>query len=291
MRSANGAITPEEEREFDELGYLVVPDALPGETVARLVVALDDLTRAESTKVHNIADILGLREEFLDLIDVPTVLPKVQKLLGNNIWVNLSHLNVNPPQSLERENDSKFDYGWHRDGGAINTDLPPPAPLMSIKVGFYLSDLTEPGRGQTYLIPGSHKSEDAPPNDDDLPPAAKPLCVKAGTALLFDRRLMHSIRSPNTSDITRKAIFVQYAFRWLCPVDAMTVEHLRDRCSPARLQLLGLSAAYHTFDGAEGRSGRYFLTDSDVPIGSTAFIRTLRRIRSIPSRVLKRLRR
>ena len=291
MGSEIATVTPEEVREFDELGCLVVEDALSREKVSRLVSALDNLTQHEPDRIHNTADILGLSDEFLDLIDLPTVLPKIRLFLGDNIWVNHSHFNVNPPPPAESKKNPDIDYGWHRDGGAINTDVPPPAPLLSIKVGFYLSDLSELGCGQTYFLGGSHKSGETLPDNHVLPPTAVPMCVKPGTAVIFDRRMIHSIRSLNTSPITRKAIFLQYAFRWLSPVDAMTVDSLRDRCSPARLQLLGLSAGYHTFDGAEGRSGRYYPTDLDVPIGKSAFGRISRRIRSLPKRVVKKLRR
>jgi len=290
MKSANATIMLDEEREFGELGFLTIPDALSQEKTARLVAALDKLTQDEPDNIHNIADIFGLSDDFLDLIDLPTVLPMIRRLLGNNIWVNLSHLNVNPPPSVEQRENRNIDYGWHRDGGAINTDVPPPAPLLSIKVGFYLSDLSEPGFGQTYLVRGSHKSGEALPDNHSLPSTAAPVCVKAGTAILIDRRMIHSIRSPNTSQITRRAIFIQYAFRWMCSVDAMTVEPLRDRCNPTQLQLLGLSGGYHTIDGAKGRSGRYYPSDRDVPMGTTTLGRIGRRIRTLPRRVMSRLR-
>lgn len=288
MRVTDVNISTEQEREFDESGYLVVPNAIPRGNLTRVIDAIDDVTRDQPGGTHNIADIIGLRQGFLELIDLPAVLPKIQALLGNNIWVNHSHLNVNPPPPRTEKNDVA-DYGWHRDGGAINSDIPPPAPLLSIKVGFYLSDLSETGRGQTYIVAGSHKSGEKPPNNHQLPPTAKPICIRPGTAVLFDRRVIHSIRSQNASDITRKAVFVQYAFRWMCPVDAMTVEHLRDQSSSAQLQLLGLSTAFRTIDGAEGRSGLYYPTVHDVPIGNTLLHRFVDRVGSIPKKVLRRL--
>jgi len=278
----------DEKRVFDELGYLVIPDALSPEKVTGLIEVLNKITQDEPDKIYNIADILGLNDDFVDLIDLPTVLPTMRRLLGDNIWVNHSHLNVNPPPSSDERGGTDINYGWHRDGGAINTDVPPPAPLLSIKIGFYLSDLSKPGRGQTYLIAGSHKSEEPLPDNHELPSTAAPVCIKPGAAVLIDRRMIHSIRSPNFSQTTRRAIFIQYAFRWLCPVDAMTVDHLRDQCSPTRLQLLGLSSRNHTIDGAKGRSGRYYPSSHDVPIGTTVFGRVGRRIRSLLRRVMIR---
>ena len=99
--------------------------------------------------------------------------------------------------------------------------------------------------------------------------------------------MIHSIRSDNTSDITRKVVFIQYAYRWMCPVDAMTVEHLRDQCDPIRLQLLGLSPNYNVIDGAAGRSARYHPRPQDVPLAGHLPSTPQKVIRSIKRRIGK----
>ena len=252
--------------DFRQNGFAVIENALTSDMLSGLSGALDELTGSTPGQIHNVADILGRHPAFLGLIDVPTVLPVIRELLGDNIWVNHSHYNVNPPDEQTNSVDHQNGYGWHRDGGAINQDIPKPAPLLSIKVAFYLSDLGEPGRGQTYVIKGSHNSTGPCPNNEELPADAIPVCVSPGSALLFDRRMIHSIRSRNVSDITRKAIFIQYAYRWLCAVDAMTVDSLADRCNPVRKQLLGLTPEYNMIDGAAGRSSRYHPKPQDLPL-------------------------
>ena len=262
-------LTPEQEKEFQEHGFLVIPDALSPTHVSRLIKVLNEISKETPEKIHNEADILGLSDEFLDMIDLASVLPKAHHLLGRNIWVNHSHYNINPPSPLC---DSKMvvkDYGWHRDGGVIHEDLGLRAPLLSIKVGFYLTDISEIGHGETYIIQGSHQTGEKPPLPQEFPASARPILVKSGSAVLFDQRVIHSIRSPNPSNIRRHVIFLQYAFRWLCPVDAMTVEHLRSRCNPVRLQLLGLSTTTQNIDGAAGRSGRYHPSPHEIPLGMT----------------------
>lgn len=253
---------------FDRDGYVVIPDAIDHTHATGIVNILDEIATASPSRLHNVADILGMRDEFLNLIDLPTVLPVVQEILGNNIWVNHSHLNINPPDQVVNGQKRNSGYGWHRDGGRINEDLPKPGPLLSIKVGFCLCDLTEPGRGQTYVLKGSHKTDQKPPANEELPDTATPVLMRPGSALLFDRRMIHSIRSANHSDIVRKVVFIQYAHRWMSAVDAMTVEHLRDRCNPVRRQLLGISNNYKVIDGAAGRSARYYPGAHDIPLGS-----------------------
>jgi len=260
-------LTPaERDAFFQRAGYLVIPDALSPDVLARTRAAVDRIVAANPRPGQlstNIADILGQDDAFLDLIDCPRVFPKLWGILGWNIWVQHSHLVVTPP--LREPPSDAFTYGWHRDGGAINRDVTLPVPLL-VKVGFYLSDVTPDG-GPTLML------DDADPNAA-IPPAtvrpanARPLAVSAGTAVLFSNRSIHSLRSPNTSDATRRAVFVQYGYRWMQALDRSTVEHLADRVDPIRKQLLGLTSTFTTaaYKGSEGRSGRFVPGADDVPL-------------------------
>ena len=272
---------------FEQKGYIIIPDALSGQQVASLGSAIDDLTAREPGKIHNVADIFGKHDAFLELLDLLTVLPVITELLGTNIWVNHSHFNANP--ATDKKDVSEFDngYGWHRDGGAIHKDLPWPPPLLSIKIGFYLTDLMEPGSGQTYFIRDSDKTGEKTPHAQELPETAFPMMVKAGTAVLFDRRLIHSIRSANYSGNKRRVIFTQYAFRWMAAVDPMDVDHMRKKCSPLQRQLLGMTTKVRTIDGAQGRSGLYYPGPEDLPLAHSGNVSRAPRLRSIAQRFLR----
>ena len=268
---ARHVLTPAERAEFFERkGYLVVEDALTPDVVAKVREAVDRLAGdPQPGQISvNIADILGRDPAFLDLIDCPRVFPKIWGILGWNIWVQHSHLVVNPPIATATgmlDPREPFQYGWHRDGGAINRDVTLPLPLL-VKVGFYLSDVEIDG-GPTLML------EDADPNaripaSTDRPANARALTVKAGTAVLFGNRSIHSLRSPNTSGRKRRAVFVQYGYRWIQALDRSTVEHLADRVGPIRSQLLGLTTTFTTaaYKGSEGRSGRFVPGPEDVPL-------------------------
>ena len=63
--------------------------------------------------------------------------------------------------------------------------------------------------------------------------------VKAGTAFLFEQRTWHGI-GRNWSGLPRKTLFVGYAYRWIKPMDYVSMpDALLARCTPIQKQLLG----------------------------------------------------
>ncbi|MGH2652047.1 MAG: phytanoyl-CoA dioxygenase family protein, partial [Actinomycetota bacterium] len=146
--------------------------------------------------------------------------PLIVELLGPNIFMHHCHLDVHPP-----ELDAPQPWMWHQDGGIVNRDLETkPRPRLSVKVAWFLTDVSEPGRGNFVVLPGSHLQNeiDRPPGDDNRLPGAVPVLAKPGDAVLFDRRLWH-MRSPNRSEYTRKALFYTYTYRWIRPRDDLHV--------------------------------------------------------------------
>jgi ectoine hydroxylase-related dioxygenase (phytanoyl-CoA dioxygenase family) len=69
-----------------------------------------------------------------------------------------------------------------------------PPPLVQLRVGFVLTDLSLPGTGNLVLVPGSHHA--AAPFPDGAADAAitsgAQLCCAAGSAVLFHPGLYHS---------------------------------------------------------------------------------------------------
>jgi ectoine hydroxylase-related dioxygenase (phytanoyl-CoA dioxygenase family) len=131
---------------------------------------------------------------------------------------------------------------WHQDGGVINRDLESdPRPRIAVKVAYFLTDVSEPGRGNFVVLPGSHMLNriDRPSDDDNAIPGATPVLAKPGDAVLFDRRLWH-MRSRNRSEMTRKALFLAYTYRWVRPRDDMPIPPDQvASLSPVQRQLLG----------------------------------------------------
>jgi ectoine hydroxylase len=229
---------------FERDGYVVLEGALSPDEVERMKAALDRVyaeeVRAGSLEdggpLHTLA-FCGRDATFLELLDHPAVLPTIVELLGPNIYMYHCHCDVHPP-----EDDKPQPWGWHQDGGVMNRDLESePRPRISVKVGYFLSDVSEPGRGNFMVLPGSHLQNrmDRPEDDNNDVPGATPILAKPGDALLFDRRLWH-MRSPNRSDITRRAMFFAYIYRWVRPRDELPIRpEVLHAVTPVRAQLLG----------------------------------------------------
>src|SRR5438477_6197968 len=131
---------------------------------------------------------------FLDLVDCPRVFPKVWGILGWNIYLYHGHLIVTPPRDPNGPKDKKR-LGWHQDSGRVNLEMEThPRPRLSLKVAYFLSDASQPGRGNFCIIPGSHLCDtlERPADGFGQPEGAVPVLAKPGTAVFFDRRLWHS---------------------------------------------------------------------------------------------------
>lgn len=262
----NHRITQEQRKTFEETGILAVEDALPPDMVRRLTDAVDRIWREELEagraaphKLMFYPNFIGKDDLFVELLDWPRVFPLVWGILGWNIYLYHAHLGVTPPMAPDEDRAWK-QLGWHQDSGRVNIEIEShPRPRLSLKVAYFLSDVSEPGRGNFYVIPGSHLRDELERPGDGVtdPEGAVPVCVRPGAAVLFDRRLWHAV-SPNFSNITRKVLFYGYGYRWLRTKDDMTVEHVLAReTDPIRRQLLG--------DGVNA-NGRFSPTDADVPL-------------------------
>ena len=242
----NHLLTDEEYRQFEEQGYFVVENALPPQLVERLTAALDRIDAEDRTASglspsdgQNILDFIGRDDVFLDLLDWPRTFPKILGILGWNVQLYHSHTIITPPNATSGPGQQGLN--WHKDSGRLNLELETdPQPRVSLKIAYFLTDTTELGRANLYVIPGSHLQNSLNRPETGEPEGATAIRVKAGTAVFFDRRIWHA-SSPNTSDMPRKVLFYGYSYRWLRPRDDMTVDHYKDRCDPIRRQLLGYS--------------------------------------------------
>ena len=259
--------TDEQLKAFNDTGYLIVEDAISPEMVDALEGVADRLDAEERAKTGLVPHKLLSKfrtviedDLLLELLDNKKVFPLLWDILGWNIQLYISHLIMYPPEPPDTPRVTKAAH-WHQDGGRPVPEMERPHPRLSLKVSYWLTDVTNRDNGAMRIVPCSHKLDTRPPNSDNDPDGdpegAIDLLVKRGTAVLFDRRMWHS-RGWNFSDVTRKVLFMGYSYRWLRGLDYnLMPPELLDKCDPIRRQLLG--------DGVDIK-GWWQPTDADVPL-------------------------
>jgi phytanoyl-CoA hydroxylase len=162
---AADAMTPAQRRAFyEEQGYLVFPAFLSAAELDELRTALADVLReAEGLtqtndkfsvtqtddggfSVRRIFEPIVRHRAFHDLVLNSRILDVVENLIGPNIQLHHTKLNLKPPSSREAR------FEWHQDYPFFphtNFDL--------LAVMIYLDAATEEN-GCLTIIPGSHKS-------------------------------------------------------------------------------------------------------------------------------------
>ncbi len=244
-------LTSEQRRSFDEDGFLVVPNALPAETVRQLTEAADRLARSFLDKPHvadrpeyNHLDLRPglLREEaMLALVTNASTVPLIVQLLSPNIHLHSTTLICKRP---ELPDAPTFRRGWHRDI-RIPRDLGHVGlPRVGIKICYCLTDFHQPDSGMTLMARGSHlRTTPLAIPQGQVDPCGVEVCdirMNSGDALLFENRIFHTA-APNRSDRTSKVLMYGYSYRWMKPevyLETLDKQYL-EQASPIVRQLLG----------------------------------------------------
>ncbi len=291
------AMTPQQAKDFEEQGFIVLEEFFDQSELDRLLTAIDevgDLIRTEKNfgpdDPFAVRNALAHHEAFLDLIDHPRVLPLVVDAIGWNIQIRTTHLDVRPPYpedlkgritGVGKGEDHEAGYrnvGWHPDLASDDLFLAPSLdgrlPFMEIKVFYVLYDMTESNCGNLWLVPGSHRRRTVELRERENgtdPEGAVELRLPIGSAVLWRTAVWHCV-GPNLSRKTRKIMHVGYHYRWLRPTDYFEQDPgLIERSSPVRRQLLGALAPMGDPMGPDPDyhpASRYWLSEDkdDVPL-------------------------
>ena len=247
----------------------------------------EDVRQALFSRNHG----LQALPELVRLLTAERVFPKVVDILGPNISLFHAFSPCTKPAADTTSPPTDFDripqFGFHRDAGlhpnrdGRGFEFPErPSSRMTVKAIFYLSDCSRGFEGNTWVCPGSHLrgspgdgTESAREVDGfgglsaqeqtaggvalGQPAGAIPVRCPPGSALIFDRRLLHAA-TPNWASHERLLCILGWGPRWIRPVDGMFVETAMHaaRCPIVR-QLLGESTS---------AAGLYLPTAEDAPL-------------------------
>lgn len=231
--------TAAERFHFETQGYLVLENFLQPDHVARLLAALDrviprrratvppghrfvwppqvqaDLTQINGAKSTRILNILEDDPLFLELISWPALLPYVHAFFNAKPHYCASDAIVEDSADFQKRAN-----GWHIDGSDDGyRHLGATIPFLQLKVGFYLTDMTAPNRGNLTLVPGSHLSRAEPSPEErqrlDFFPGAKQICAPAGSMVLFHNAIWHTAAPYAPGEPGRTMLYYAYEHPWM----------------------------------------------------------------------------
>jgi len=217
---------------FDNNGYLILEEFLEKDHITALQEVLFRVVARRREQQENeiphtgITSISGKRSArivyildddplFLELLNWPPIMPYVTGLMNEKPHHHSSDA------FMEYGSDQMGrGMGWHIDGHDNGyRGLGTPVPLLQLKVGYYLNDMTTPGQGNICVVPGSHKAVHNPNGEDlkrtDLFPGAVQICASPGTAILFHNALWHSAGPFSEPDGCRLLLYYAYEQPWM----------------------------------------------------------------------------
>ena len=201
--------TAEQQKQWEDEGYLVFEKAIQGDDLKRLQDAFDHwsaickedwLNRIEtgenSSTFYDIPDPFAKDEIFIDLVDHPSYYGTLMSFTNDKLILLGPQVRTVPPWPISYTS-------WH-------PDVPLSNPLH-IKVQIYVHDVL-PKSGEFAFVPASHKPSSGPYPKVKRPssmPGHKAFPSKAGTAIVFNSYGWHTSMD-NHTNVARKSIILIY---------------------------------------------------------------------------------
>jgi hypothetical protein len=177
-------------KEFDERGFVVIPDALTAEQVARLNAVVDRYQAEHpdewiifSESLQQTVDVLPHLADFDFTIENPRILGLLRGLLGEEISFEEFSIMIRDPTG--RSSDMK---GWHRD---IIRDYNRRQEIHAISAVYYLTDVGQNDHCFS-IIPETHNRRLDMRPEDVTAGSEVDVVAAAGSAVLFHARSLHS---------------------------------------------------------------------------------------------------
>jgi ectoine hydroxylase len=236
--STAGPIQPSELQAFERDGFLTVNPLISPEEVAvyraeldRLIcdpdVQADERSIIEPTSqdVRSVFEVHKLSEVFAGLVRDPRVLDRARQILGSDVYVHQSRINVKPGFGASG-------FYWHSDFETWHAEDGLPR-MRTVSVSIALTENYETN-GSLMIMPGSHKTflgcagatpkdnykkslqmqEAGTPSDKALTEMASRHGIKlftgpAGSATWFDCNCMHG-SGDNITPFPRSNVFIVF---------------------------------------------------------------------------------
>jgi len=232
-----GQFTPLDKFIFESWGYLIIPDVLTADEAAECYEASARLHSQRQREFGQLGRGYEVEPSLERLIDHPAVLPKVRGLYGDRFILQASWNTMQPAHAGMGR--------WHQDGSSAYDfkHLGYPVPLVQLRASFLLTDQTRPRTGNMELVPGSHRSTVALPDEirganEDVP-IGHVILASVGSVLLFHNAVWHRTYA-HDGDRDRYTAHYVYSPPWVRQADRFgNSPEFLERTTPLRRALMG----------------------------------------------------
>jgi len=208
--------------QYDTQGFVHLKNLLPAAVLARARAAFDSAGERHGMAVraaavrgqrfYDIPAILDADPVFVDLVDLPQLLPLLRSTVGEDIALNETSARLFFPGPT-------FTSPFHSDVARVSGVNQAHTPNFLAKVHFFVEDLA-PEQGCLAFIPGSQHFPPlhVDPHRDTLARSGAVVRVvpRAGDAVLFNTHVLHMAQANDTPQV-RKSIIYTYGHFWMKP--------------------------------------------------------------------------
>ena len=211
-------ITSEQQRQFDERGFFILPNFFSAAEINALRGRIDHFAAAHEKQLEEHGkEGISRPKEISFTAHLAAEDPEIMKFVAQEkfaqITFDLLHDDVSLywDQSVYKKPEAKRDFPWHQDTGYTLTD-----PAVYITCWLALDDVTLEN-GCVWVIPGSHKQGVIEHTDTDIgkqcyfgDDPGVPVPLQKGSMVVFNSLLFHR-SGPNVSSAVRKGYVIQYS--------------------------------------------------------------------------------
>ncbi|GCE19572.1 phytanoyl-CoA dioxygenase family protein [Dictyobacter kobayashii] len=211
-------ITVEQQRQFDEQGFFLLPDAFPATEIDALRARIDHFAAAhEQQLLEHGKEGISRPKEISFTAHLAAKDPEIMKFVAQERFAQLTSdllrddVSLYWDQSVYKKPEAKRDFPWHQDTGYTLTD-----PAEYITCWLALDDVTLEN-GCIWVIPASHKQGVIEHTDTEIgkqcyfgSDPGVPVPLQKGGMVVFNSLLFHR-SGPNTSSTVRKGYVIQYS--------------------------------------------------------------------------------
>jgi hypothetical protein len=201
---------------FERDGILVLENRLSEAEIERYTDAIMRVAHSDPNyspdRYYGVENIVERDPVLAELIDHDRHVGFAYDLFGELLKVHKTQIHLRPPGSKTAV--------WHHDGSrALPYGVFAPTLPLNILIGYWLTDLPTAEMGNMVVLPGSQNSQylDQFYSSASIP-GERPLVFPRGTMTIMQSRVWHRV-FPNTSEVTRKNLFIAYCPAWLVSED------------------------------------------------------------------------